>query len=215
MARAEFHPEKDRERLFENTLKDPKNGIRDHAILRLIYGAPVRPIELIRFITRDFVNDRGEVEPNRHCVVRAEVSFNGRERPMPLLDPVLIDALQKWIDFRIENGWGVTKTGFIDLDMPFFLRKKNEGFKLITTTSEGIVRHNADNINRIIRQRMKDNGLTGTVDSALKTWTLERHRAGGSTRIIWQYRGDNDIESVKRVIQKDPVRLGALVENIY
>lgn len=81
--------------MFENTLKDPKNGVRDHAILRLIYGSPVRPFELKRVVGRDLVNDEGRVLPKRDRVIRKEISFNGRERPMPILDSVLIEALQK------------------------------------------------------------------------------------------------------------------------
>ncbi len=215
MARPEYHPEVDRNRLFANTLKDPKNGIRDHAILRLIYGSPVRSIELIKLVTRDLVDDQGQIKPKRDRIIRSEVSFNGKERPMPILDDVLIDALKKWVDYRIENGWGVTLTGFIDLDAPLFLRNKADGFTVSTTRTGGVVRQNADSINRVIRKRMKDNWLSGTVESALRTWTLDRHRAGGSIRIIWMYRGDNDIASVKRVIGKDPVRLGALVEKVY
>jgi len=127
----------------------------------------------------------------------------------------LIDALEAWIQFRTDNGWGVTSTGHIDLDTPFFMSSKSKGFKVRTTNTGDVVRHNADSINRIIRQRMKDNGLTGSVDSAARTWTLERHRGGGDLRLIWAYRGDNDIESTKRIVRRDPVRLGALVEKIY
>lgn len=215
MARPEYHLKEDRDRLFENTLKDPKSGVRDHAMLRLAYGLPVRPVELIRLMTGDLANDQGRVLPKRDRVMREEVAFNGRERPMPVLDEVLIEALQRWLDFRVQNGWGVTRTGFLDLDTPFFLANKGSGFKIRTTNTDDVIRHNADSINRVIRERMKDNGLTGSVESTLRTWTLDRHRAGGDLRLIWAYRGDNDIESVKRVLRRDPVRLGALVEKIY
>lgn len=215
MARPEYHPEEDRERLFRNTLKDPKDGVRDHAILRLIYGLPVRPMELIRLKTIDLANDEARVLPRRDRVMRGEVAFNGRERPMPILDSVLIGALEQWLQFRITNGWGITSTGYLDLDAPFFLRSKHQGFRIRTTNTDDVIRHNADSINRIIRERMKNNGLSGSVDSALRTWTLDRHRGGAGLRLIWAYRGDNDIESVKRLVRRDPVRLGALVEKIY
>lgn len=215
MARPEYHTEEDRKRLFRNTLIDPKDGIRDHAILRLIYGYPIRPVEVIRLKTSDLATDQGCVLPKRDRVMRGEIAFNGRERPMPILDEILIKALEAWIQYRIDSRWGVTSTGYLDLEAPFFLRGKSKGFVVRTTSTDGVVRHNADSINSVIRQRMNNNGLTGSVDSALRTWTLDRHRSGADLRLIWAYRGDNDIESVKRVVRRDPVRLGALVEKIY
>ena len=35
------------------------------------------------------------------------MSFNGRERPIPVLDERLINALEQWMHFRIEKKWGV------------------------------------------------------------------------------------------------------------
>ena len=184
-------------------------------MLRLLYALPLRPIELIRLKTHDIANDLGHVLPKRDRVMRKEVSFNGRERPMPIVDDLLIESLERWVYFRFENGWGVTRTGNIDPEASFFLMNKADGFKIRTTNSDDVIRHNADSINRIIRQRMKDNQLTGSVDSTLRTWTLDRHRGGFDVRLIWAYRGDNDIESVKRVVRGDPIRLGALVEKVY
>lgn len=91
---------------------------------------------------------------------------------MPILDPVLIEALESWLEFRIENHWGVTSTDYLDLESPFFLQSREKGFVVRTTDTDDVIRHNADSINRILRQRIKDNGLSGSVDSALRTWTL-------------------------------------------
>ena len=65
MARPEYQPEDDRDRLIRNTLIDPEKGIRDHAILRLPYGLPMRPIELIRLKTSDLSDDAGKVFARR------------------------------------------------------------------------------------------------------------------------------------------------------
>jgi len=215
MARPEYHKPEDRERLFRNTISDPKDGIRDHGILRLLYGMPTRSIELIRFMSHDFVNDEGKVIVNPNCMVRAPVAFNGVERPFPMVEPILIEALQAWVDHRIENGIGVTKHGYIDLQKAFFLRNNGEPFSVIETNTDGVKRQNSDSMNRVIRARLQQNKLTGSVESALRTWTLDRHRACGSTDAIWKLRGDADIESVKRIVRKDPVRLSSLVERVF
>jgi len=215
MARPEYHSLKDRVRLFKNTLSDPKDGVRDHAILRMLYGAPVRSVELCKFMGHDFVTDEGLVLGNPDCVVREAVAFNGKQRPMPLLDPILIEALQSWVDYRLAEGIGVTKRGFLDLHKPFFLKNTGEPFSVIETNSNGVKRQNSESINRVIRSRMKENKLTGSVDSALRTWTLDRHRECRDATAIWKLRGDADIESVKRIIRKYPVRLSALVEKVF
>lgn len=216
MARPEYHTKEQRERLFRNTKKDTaNNGIRDLAILKLLYGLPVRPIEMCRFSTKDFANEQGQVLPNENSVIRAEVAFNGRERPMPILDPILIEALQGWISWRIKHQWGVTSSGFIDLDTPFFQSKKNHGFSISTSYNNDTPKHNCESINRVIRKRLKINGISGSVDSAMRTWTLDRNREGRSLLAIKELRGDNSIETVKAIVGKDPIRLSALVERIY
>ncbi len=62
---------------------------------------------------------------------------------------------------------------------------------------------------------MKANGLEGSIDSGLRTWTVDRHREERSLERIWAYRSDADIETVRRAIGNDPVRIGALVELAY
>ena len=215
MTRPEYHEKKDRDRLFRNTLKDPENGIRDHAILRFMYEAPIRSLEIARLMTHDLVNDQGQVTKLSCVDLRPEITFSGHSRPLPLTAPNLKSALQAWIEFRLEQKYGVTETGYIDLNVPFFLRTKTEGFNITTTYTDNKPRHNVESLNRIIRNRMKANGLTGNIESALRTWTLDRHREERCIKRIWLYRGDKSIDTVRNVIKKDPVRLGALTEQAY
>jgi site-specific recombinase XerC len=215
MARPEYIDKKKRDRLFSNTLASPNNGVRDHALLRLLFGSFIKPIELIRINTNFFVNGKGIVLPNENLLMPSEISFNGKDRPMPILNPILIDALQKWVNFRIENTWGITSTGYIDLSTPMFMSKRNIGFSISTSRQGEVTKHNSDSLNRHIRKRMKMNGITGSIDSASRTLTLELHRSGKSTKAIWRLRGDAQLDTTMSIIQKDPVRLAALVENVY
>lgn len=215
MARPEYIEKSKRKQLFRNTLADPENGIRDHALLRFLFGSFIKSIELIRLKTGFIVNEKGLVEPNEDLAIPPELSFNGKQRPMPILNPILIDALQKWIDWRIENNWGVTNTGFIDIHSPLFMSKKNKPFSISTTRQGDVVKNNCESLNRILRRRMQLNGITGTIDSASRTLTLDMYRDGRSLLAIWKLRGDASLETAKAIVSKDPVRLGALVEQIY
>lgn len=180
-----------------------------------MYDAPIRSLEIARLMTHDLVDDQGQIIKSACMELRKEVSFNGRSRPLPLTAPNLVPALQAWVDFRVENKWGTTQTGYIDLNTPFFLRKKTDGFNITTTYTDNNPRHNVESLNKVIRNRMKDNGLTGNIESALRTWTLDRHAEERCIKRIWLYRGDKSIETVKNIIKRNPMRLGALAEQVY
>ncbi|VAW58815.1 hypothetical protein MNBD_GAMMA08-1112, partial [hydrothermal vent metagenome] len=199
----------------KNTISDPANGIRDHAILRLLFGLPVRSIEMIRLMTSDVCNQAGTINPNEKLTIRKEISFSGIERPMPLLNSQLIKALQLLIDWRIENGWGVTPTGYIDLDTPLFLVNKTKGFATNNIIKDGKQKVSAQSINRVIKKRFELNGIEGNIESGLRTWTLNRHHEGRDARAIWMLRGDLRFDTVQNIIRNDHIRLGALVENVY
>jgi len=166
-------------------------------------------------MTHDLATDDGRLIEGPIFMLRKEISFNDKERPIPIANKTLIDALQWWLDCRLENGLGVTKTGYIDLSKPFFMKNETQGFKITTTHSNGVPRHNNDDFNRIVRERLKANNISGSVESALRTWTFDRHREERCIRRIWLYRGDAELATVKSVIAKDPVRLGAIAENVF
>jgi len=213
--RALYIKPKVRKQLFQNTRIDHEHGIRDHCLLRLIFGSTARPIELCRMKTSDFVNDKGELIVGENTVMRGEISFNGSERLFPILDPDLRSALQDWLTFRAEQKWGVTSTGFIDLDIEFFLSTPNKGFAISTKRVGNTVKHNSNSINRIIRKRFEQNEVPGNVESGLRSWTIDRHTEGRSLAAIWKLRGDRDIATVRRLINNNPVRLAALVEKVF
>jgi len=84
-----------------------------------------------------------------------------------------------------------------------------------TYNSDKKARHNCEGLNSVIRKRMQDNKIKGSVDSALRTWTIDRRTDCIDPSAIWKLRGDNELESVLRVIRKKPMRLAALVEKVY
>jgi hypothetical protein len=72
-----------------------------------------------------------------------------------------------------------------------------------------------DSIKRVILHRMKNKGLAGAVDSALRAWDLVRHRAGGDLRLFCKYRGDNEIASITRLIGLDLIRNRVLDYKVF
>ena len=169
-----------------------------------MYGYPLRAIETIRLKTHDLVTDEGKVkklpETNQ---LRAAVSYSKCARPFPLSSDAIICALQKWVDFRLANGWGV-QGEFIDTEAPFFLKNKTDGFS--EKTPEGF--------SRLIKDLHRLNGIEGNIETPLRTWTLLQHERCVSLKSIWALRGDKSIDTVRRATKGHPVKYSKLVENI-
>lgn len=196
-------PAREQKRLFENVLIQ-QNGIRNHAILRLMYGYPLRAIEAIKLKTFDLVSDEGVVkELSETNTLRASVSFSNTERPFPLSCKKIIEAVQRWIDYRIENGIGA-KGGFLIMDTPLFLKNNSEGFS--DKKTEGFT--------RMIREVHDRNGINGNIETPLRTWTLIQHEKGVALKVLWVLRGDKSIATVRNLVKAHPVKYSKLVESI-
>lgn len=206
---------KERDRLLKNTLNTGDDRVRNHAILRLLFGSPMRLIELARLNTNEVCDREGKLLDLSHFRIKKEVSFNGKERYFPIVDKAILKAVQKWIDWRIANKWGVTSTGYIDLSTKLFLRSKGEEFKVYTKLDKGTPRTSCETLNRLVRGLFDKNGIEGNIESPLRTWTILMRRRGADIKGLWALRGDNNIDAVKRTVEKDPIRLSMMVENAF
>lgn len=209
--RAEYMPEDTWKRLLKNTYPNPL----EHAVISFWLALPVRQVELPRFMSFEFVTQQGIVERNEDFEVRPEISFSGASRPMPIVDAKLIKSFQRYINYRLENKIGVTKTGYIDLDEPFFLNAKGDNFRTENTKlTSGRERIFNQKINRLIQAVLERNNVQVGLDSALRTWTIDRRHAGTCIKEIFKLRGDKDIKTVKKILREDPVVLGQIVERV-
>ncbi len=209
--RTEYIEPGTRRRLLKNSLPSPL----EHAVLSFWFALPVRQVELARLMTCDFVNQQGVVERNEDFYVRPEISFSGSERPMPIVDAKLIKRFQRYVDSRIENKNGVTKTGYIDLDTPFFINDSGESFRTGTTKlKSGDERVFNYKINRFIQDILERNNVHVSLDSALRTWTIDVRKKGTCIKEIFKLRGGRDIKTVKRVLENDPLKYSRIVDNV-
>ncbi len=214
MSRAIYVPPEEQKRLFANTLADPVNGVRNHAILRLMYGYPIRAGELSVLKTHDLATDQGIIRPRSESeLLRAEISFSGEPRPFPLQCPIIIDALQKWLDQRFEKSWGIID-GHLDMEAPFFLKNKTEGFTITRTKRGDKITKSPEGMNRLIAKLHRLNEIEGNVETPLRTWTLIQHERGVKLKNIWTLRGDKTIETVRSVCRNHPVKLASMVASV-
>lgn len=166
-------------------------------------------------MTYDFVNQQGIVDQNEDYWIRSEISFSGNSRPMPIIDSKLIKSFQRYVDDRIQTKNGVTKTGYIDLHTPFFLTHKGDSFQTESTLlKSGGERTYNHKINRFIQDVLERNNIHISLDSSLRTWTIDCRKKGICIKEIFKLRGDKDIKTVKQILQEDPIVLGKIVEHV-
>lgn len=86
---------KQRDRLFTNTIKTGDNRERNHAILRVIFGSPMRLLELARVETYEWCDREGKLLDLSNFTIQKEVSFNDRERYFPIVDKAILKQFIK------------------------------------------------------------------------------------------------------------------------
>ncbi len=83
-----------------------ENGSRDAALLLCFFGTGMKPTELSQLLVSDYLSPGGETLAE--TVVRAEIAFNGRPRPLCWVNQKLIKAVDKHLADRIRLGYGIT-----------------------------------------------------------------------------------------------------------
>ena len=78
--------------------------IRDR--LLCFFGTGMKPTELSQLLVSDYLSPGGETLAE--TVVRAEIAFNGRPRPLCWVNQKLIKAVDKHLADRIRLGYGIT-----------------------------------------------------------------------------------------------------------
>ena len=207
-------PPKERDRLLANVLADKGYGARNHALLTQMYGTGIRLVEAAKILTKDLVGRDGQVKKrDDDDLLSADITFNGIPRPYPIQDETVIDAMQKWVDWRLANGWGVIN-GALDMEAEFYLKNATDGFKLKRRIVDKQVMHSAEGMRKLVNQLHKINGIDGNVETPLKTWTLNLYEKHHSINGIWILRGDKSIETVRRLCKNHPQKLAKMVEKI-
>lgn len=181
---------------------------RDVALLWVAYGTGMMPIELARLTVGDFMRADGSVREESE--VRAEIAFNGIARPLYWLDKRLLDAVKAYINSRVRSGY------MADSESPLFLTYDGHPFSFTARkTKAGKDSSSCESLTGIIRRLHSQAGIEGgSALSARRTFAVFRHRKGYDLRHIQVLLGVQSIAAVKKMVDADPVRLGAIVSRV-
>lgn len=149
--------------------------------------------------------------------IPAVIAYNGKERPLWWSNVKVVAAIDKYLEYRVRHNHGVTtrQAAFksLDPDSPIFLTGDGEPYKLIKRkTATGAISYSCDSLSQLIRRLHLQAGIEGgSAADARRTFAVRLHRFGYDLRHINELLGHETLSATKKLIDADPVRLGAIV----
>lgn len=191
---------------------------RNVALLMVIYGTGMMLTEVARLPVSAYLKGDGALLEKSK--IAAELAYNGKERPLWWSNAKVVSAIDKYLAFRVESGHGVTtrKAAYrgLDPDSPLFLTGDGKPYRLMTRkTSTGAVSYSCDSMSQLFRKLHSQAGIEGaSAMSGRRTFAVRLHRLGFDLRNINELLGHETLTATKRLIDADPVRLGAIVAGV-
>lgn len=191
--------------------------LRDVALLWVAYGTGMMPIELAKLAISDYLDEYGAVRDEAE--IRAEIAFNGLSRPLYWTNKSVVSAVDAYLAERVHNGYGIGEEGRyrgLDPESPIFLKADGKPFTFTRrVTPAGGVSLSCESMTQVIRRLHTQAGIeAGSALSARRTFAVRLHRKAFDLRHIQVLLGVQSLTAVKRMVEADPVRLGAIVSRI-
>jgi len=174
--------------------------------------------EIGSLTVRDYLREDGSVRASSE--VRAAIAYNNNARILHWSSPRVVAALDAYLveRVRLSHGLTVRKAAFrgLDPDGPLFRRGDGEPFQLTARkTSTGTLSYSCDSLSQLYRKLHSQAGLHGpNVLAGRRTFAVRLHRKGFDLKLISELLGLATLSATKRLIDGDPVKLGAIVAGI-
>lgn len=191
---------------------------RNVALLMVIYGTGMMLTEVARLRVSAYLKDDGSLLEKSK--IAAEIAYNGKERPLWWSNTKVVNAIDKYLAYRVESGHGITtrKAAYrgLDPESPLFLTGDGKPYRLTTRkTSTGAISYSCDSMSQLFRKLHSQAGIEGaSAMSGRRTFAVRLHRLGSDLRHINELLGHETLTATKRLIDADPVRLGAIVAGV-
>jgi site-specific recombinase XerD len=105
MAKPPVVEDKDLEHAVKVARITGSQGVRNAAILYALFGTAMTPSELCKLATDDYLKSDGKIR-TKH-LVRAEIAYNGYERPLYWTNKKLTDSIDEYLAWRVAPSAGV------------------------------------------------------------------------------------------------------------
>ena len=185
-------------------VSDRNMAMRDVALLYVLFLTGLMPSEIGNLKISDYrdASSISLVQSN----VRAEIAFNGKERPLFWLNQKMINALDAYLATRSD----------IKSNDPLFLTAKGKEFSYRTTARNGTFFFSCASLTNLYNKLFNELGLQGvsteTARRTLATWLYQR---GAKLNQIGDLLGLQNINTVKNLIKDArPPSFDVLLKNI-
>ncbi|MGU5813884.1 tyrosine-type recombinase/integrase [Aeromonas hydrophila] len=163
------------------------------------FGTEMKPTELSQLLVSDYLSPSGE---SLSAVLRAEIAFNGRTRPLCWVNPKLIKAVDEHLADRILRGHGITGklTAYRGLDPHsalFVSGRTGQPLRLSRVERDGRGSYRADQLTALIRRQCAQVGIEGaTSQSGRRALVVKLKRQGIDERHIGEILGMTSIKAM-------------------
>ncbi len=192
-----------------------ENGNRDAALLLSCFGTGMTVTEICRLRVSDYLTESGDVLSD--SLVRAEIAYNHRSRPLCWTNKELINAIDAHLAERLERGHGVSTRLMayrgLDPESPLFVSGRTG--EISAKQRDGKTYYTANQLSRLYTRLFDQAGVEGaSAQSGRRTLAVKLKRRGIDLRHINVILGIESLEAVKRLCAGDPARLGDIVRRI-
>ncbi|CAM2195975.1 protein of unknown function [Paraburkholderia kururiensis] len=153
-------------------------------------------------------------------MVRAEIAFNGKARPLVWSNVKLCRAIDEYLVYRRVARHGVTTApaAYRGLDPHGSLFRASDGEPFTFTrrvTGSGTISYSCETLTEIVRRLHYQAGIEGgNASAARRSFAVQLHRQGRSLKLIQTLIGVSSLSAVKSLIEADPVRLATIVSGV-
>jgi site-specific recombinase XerD len=195
-----------------------ESPLRNVALLTTVYGTGMMLTEIARMPVSAYLNGDGSVRV-KSCV-DAAIAYNGKQRPIYWSNAKVVKALDAYLAYRITYRYRLTPmaTEYRGLDPHglIFLTGDGGPYKLIERrTGSGGASYSCDSLSQLFRKLHLQAGIEGaSAMSGRRTFAVRLAHKGFDLRHINELLGHETLTATKRLIDADPVRLGAVVAGV-
>jgi site-specific recombinase XerD len=218
MAKAPVVEEADFRRAITVAGVTGQSPARDAALLSVLYGTGLTATEVALLRVSDVLEATGEFLDQAR--VRAEIAFNGKERPIFWVNRRIRAALGAYFAARVCAGHGCTddlaQWRGLDQSSSVFLTVDGRPFTLTRRrTSAGNTSSSCESLTQVIRKLHTQAGVQAAGStSARRTFAVRLGRQGFDLRHIREVLGLASLSATKNLVEGDPVNLGRIVAKV-
>jgi len=218
MAKAPYIEEGRLRHLLKVAAISGESPLRNVALLTTVYGTGMMLTEIARLPVRAYLNGDGSIRV-KSCV-DGRIAYNGKERPVYWSNAKVTNALDAYLAYRAAHRQGTTPmaTAYrgLDPDGPLFLTGDGAPYKLIERrTNRGTPSYSCDSLSQHFRKLHLQAGIEGaSAMSGRRTFAVRLANNGYDLRHINELLGHETLTATKRLIDANPVRLGAIVAKV-